>query len=431
MRKLVLKSFIGAALALAAAPAFAASPLAVAQSSGMASMSQAGAAVAQFYEVRRNAPLWLDGGRPTQSAATLVAILKRSPLDGLAIGPQLANRIEAALADPSARGEAEQLMSTAWVLYVQALHTPTHGMIYGDPSVRPDAPNAGQILLHAAQARSLEQHLVAVSEINPVYAALRNAALASGINDGSADGDRLMANLDRVRSIPANGRFVLVDAASQRLWMYEDGQVRDSMKVIVGKPEAATPMIASTIHYATLNPYWHVPENLVRKNIAPNVIKQGAAYLKARGYQLVSSYGDDAEILPAESVNWADVAAGRQTVMVRQLPGESNFMGKMKFAFANGQGIYLHDTPEKELFAKDQRTLSNGCVRLEDAARLGRWLLGSVPQTASASPEQHIRLAKGVPVFVTYLTAQASNGRLTYSTDVYHRDASRTVASLD
>src|ERR687890_2199583 len=91
---------------------------------------------------------------------------------------------------------------------------------------------------------------------------------------------------------PQRGRFVLVDAASARLFMVEDGQVRDSMKVIVGKPDAQTPTIASQIYYATLNPYWNVPDDLTRSIVAPNVVKYGVEYLADRGYEVLDSFGD-------------------------------------------------------------------------------------------------------------------------------------------
>ena len=169
---------------------------------------------------------------------------------------------------------------------------------------------------------------------------------------------------------------MLVDAAAARLWMYEDGRATDSMKVIVGKPQYATPMIASVIHYATLNPYWHVPDHLVREMVAANVVKQGTNYLTPRGYQVVSEYSENAEVLSPASVDWKAVAAGRETAKIRQLPGATNSMGSVKFSFANGEGIYLHDTPDKTLFDKEQRTLSNGCVRVEDAPQAGALVAG-------------------------------------------------------
>jgi murein L,D-transpeptidase YcbB/YkuD len=208
---------------------------------------------------------------------------------------------------------------------------------------------------------------------------------------------------------PARGRYLLVDAASARLFMVEDGQVADSMKVIVGKPAAQTPTIASKIYYATLNPYWNVPADLARTLIAPNVLKQGVGYLRERGYQVLASFDEDAQPISPNSVDWKAVAAGRATVKIRQLPGPANSMGRVKFGFPNGYGIFLHDTPRKELFASDARAISNGCVRLEDAPKLARWLLGRDPEAVAASsePEQHVLLPRAVPIYITYLNPGA------------------------
>jgi L,D-transpeptidase YcbB len=206
--------------------------------------------------------------------------------------------------------------------------------------------------------------------------------------------------------IPARGRHILVDAASARLFMIEDGRVRDSMRVIVGKPETPTPALKSVINYETLNPYWHVGPDLTRSLIAVRVLQDGPTYLSQRGYQIVSKWGPDAQVLPPESVDWKAVADGRAQVLVRQLPGPANSLGNYKFELPNSDGIYLHDTPKKELFAQDQRSLSHGCVRLEDAARLAKWLLGSDPPAASA-PEAHVLLPRPVPITISYLDPRA------------------------
>lgn len=205
---------------------------------------------------------------------------------------------------------------------------------------------------------------------------------------------------------PARGRVVLVDADSAQLYMIEDGQVVDSMRVIVGKA-GATPTVRSTLYYATLNPYWYVPPDLARKIIAPNVIKDGASYLRTHGYEVVSAFNANAEILSPGSVDWKSVAAGTATAFVRQRPGPTNSMGRMKFGFGNAEGIFLHDTPKKELFAQDQRSLSNGCVRLEDAPRLARWLLGTDANTSSELPDQQVALPKPATVVIAYLTEPA------------------------
>jgi murein L,D-transpeptidase YcbB/YkuD len=95
----------------------------------------------------------------------------------------------------------------------------------------------------------------------------------------------------------------------------------------------------------------------------------------------------------------------------------------VKFGFGNPQGIYLHDTNNRALFEKDQRTASNGCVRLEDAKRLGQWLMGAPLAAPSADPELNVRLPQGVPVYITYVTAHPDHGQVAYSDDVYGRDS--------
>ena len=206
---------------------------------------------------------------------------------------------------------------------------------------------------------------------------------------------------------PARGRSVLVDAASARLFMIEDGRVRDSMRVIVGKPAAATPALRSVLHYATLNPYWNVPVDLAQTLIAPRVVKDGTGYLTERGYEVVSAFGAKGRTLPPDSVDWEAVAAGKAEVHVRQRPGPANSMGQIKFGLAHGDGIYLHDTPKKELFAQADRNLSNGCVRLEDAPRLARWLLGNEPPLGAADPEQYVPIPGAVPITIAYLDTRA------------------------
>ena len=388
--------------------------------------STASSAVGAFYISRQGSPMWF-GPAAAGAPEKLAQILRRAPLDGLASGPRLADQVEAAItrarSDPAAVAEAEKILSAAWLLYVEEIRSPSRAMMYGDALVRPGVPRPALVLQQAAGADSLVRHLDQVSSVNPVYAALRDTAAADPALAGGPDAARVMANLDRVRALPAHGRFVLVDAAAAKLWMYEDGRPVDSMKVIVGKRSYATPMIASVIHYATFNPYWHVPDNLARSTIAPNVVRQGKRYLETRGYEVVSAWSDSAQVLSPDDVDWKAVAAGRESVKVRQLPGRDNSMGKMKFPFPNGEGIYLHDTPSKDLFAKAQRTLSNGCIRLEDAARLGRWLMEGAALPSPSDPEQHVRLPEPVPIFVTYITAHPEAGTIAFTDDVYGRDA--------
>ena len=415
-----------AAVTTLAVPASAASP--ALPTTTHATAASADQAVNAFYAARGGAPLWLRAGGDSSATREMIGILQRAPLDGLASGPALAAEAQSLIAraqsgDPAARANAERLLSTAWVLYVQALQRPPAGMVYADSWVAPRRHSPGQIIAAAAGASSLAGHVRSTAAVNPLYAQLRDAAFAQG----ATSDPRVLANLDRLRAAPFQKRYVMVDAASAKLYMIEDGRIADSMKVIVGKASSQTPMLASTIYRATVNPYWNVPGDLVRSLIAPRVVDQGVGYLKARGYEVLSSYDENAVPVDADKVDWQAVVEGREVVKVRQRPGAANSMGQVKFSFPNGQDIFLHDTPQKELFAASQRDLSNGCIRLEDAQRLGRWLVGSDPRAASADPEQHVLLPTPVPIYITYLTAKAEGGQLAFVSDVYGRDAQRAA----
>jgi len=364
----------------------------------------------------------------------LINVLERAPLDGLASGPALAAQARALIARGDTAG-ADRLLSAAWGRYVQTLQRPPSGMIYADSWVRPRQDSAASILARASQAPSLSAQVRSVSSVNPIYAQLREAAWAAMQTSGGQIDQRVLTSLDRVRDMPFQNRYVMVDAASARLYMIEDGRVVDQMNVIVGKSSSQTPMLASTIYYATLNPYWHVSDDMIRTLIAPNVLQQGVGYLKSHGYQVMPADGPDgagATLLDPSTVDWHAVLNGNEHVKVRQLPGPANSMGRMKFGFPNAYDIYLHDTPKKELFASDDRDLSHGCIRLEDAERLGRWMLQRDPQAVTRDPEQNVPLPTPVPIYVTYMTAHADDGQLAFADDPYHKDSGvgATVVAL-
>jgi len=251
------------------------------------------------------------------------------------------------------------------------------------------------------------------------------------LNQGSRETrDLLRLNLERARALPAQlgRRYVLVDAAAARLWMYEDGEAVGSMRVVVGKPSEPTPMMAGNIRYVTLNPYWNVPPDLVRARIAPGAVAEGPGLLRNLRYEVLSDWSDNATRVDPAKIDWRAVAAGRSEVRVRQLPGPGNAMGRMKFMFPNQLGIYLHDTPDRSLLREEGRLFSAGCVRLEDAPRLARWLFGQPPRARGNTPEQQVNLPEPVPVYITYLTVAPEPQGVALREDVYNRDPVQLAA---
>ena len=195
--------------------------------------------------------------------------------------------------------------------------------------------------------------------------------------------------------------------------------------LIFGAAETKTPMMAVLMRNAKMNPYWNVPPELSRSLTARRIQQQGLSYLDQFHYEVLSDWTAGAQIIDPKTVNWRAIASGREepTIRVRQLPGPWNSMGEMKFEMPNEYGIYLHDTPNKELFDQDDRWLSNGCVRLEDYRRFATWVFGRMPQETSER-EQQVDLPSPVPVYMTYLTVGRDlDGNIVFRDDPYGFDA--------
>ena len=384
--------------------------------------------VSDIYKARDKRPLWLS--QQGRQAALLIDMLENAELDGLQPGKYRTDALRSALraaqsGNPKAVRRADMMLSEAFVDYVRDLRQPIDvGTIYVDRELRPSAPSPESILQAAAKAPSLELHVAQMGWMNPTYGALRNALSTSEISE--AQHRQVKLNMERARELPAgSGRYIVVNSAAQRLFMYEDGQVVDSMRVVVGKPVYPTPMMAAYVRFANLNPYWYVPPDLAAERIAPNVVKQGVSYLDRLGYQVVSDFVDDPKIFDPSVIDWQAVADGRQKVLIRQQPGPHNSMGRIKFMFPNEQGIYLHDNPDRQLFEEASRLYSGGCVRLESAWRLSRWLFGRDLTWKDAGAEEKVPLEKPVPVYLTYMTAVPNGSDITFLDDVYGRDAAR------
>ncbi|MEO0033607.1 MAG: hypothetical protein RIS94_3365 [Pseudomonadota bacterium] len=433
MRRACLGMMLAPVLALALAPAAVANAQAFVSPAELAdALDDGGGDLAQardFYAARGFRPLWIANGAVSPAAGELLALIQSAKLDGIKPKKAREGDLRKALDRAQDGGDPQDLLrvevaaSRALVAYVRLMRQAPHaGMLYADAAAQPQVPDVGTVLELAAGAPSIDAFVRQMRWMHPFYAPVRRA-LANVQDDATAD--VLRTNLERLRALPGpeQKRYVLVDAAGARLWMMEGGQSAGTMKVVVGKPDMPTPMMAGMLRTAMLNPYWNIPPDLVRMRIAPNVIDKGLGYLRAKGYEVLSDWSDAAAPADPALVDWQAVAAGLRDVRVRQRPGGDNFMGRVKFQFPNDQGIYLHDTPEKGLMKEDERQRSSGCVRLEDAPRLGRWLLGRPLPRAGKAPEQRIELPRPVPVYITYLTAvPQGDGTVAFRSDPYNRD---------
>jgi murein L,D-transpeptidase YcbB/YkuD len=423
----------GTAAMLAPVPAAAQATTAV-QAAAVA-QSPVGQSVADFYKARKSAPLWLSP-EAGDAAQQLVSLLSTSSIDGLNPDKYHPAELQAALEKARSKGKrkdierAEEALSNAFVAYVDDLRQdPGVGITYVDPSLKPTPPTPLAALLEAAAAPSLSAYVASMGWLHPFYGELRQA-LAQHKYADDRERSVLELNLKRARALPASkGKYVLVNAAQQRLYMYDGGKPVDSMVVVVGKPKWPTPLLTAYIRYAALNPYWYVPPDLAGEDVAQFVVKQGLGYLDKMGYEIVNDWTPNPTIIDPKTVDWQGVLDGKVEVMIRQKPGPQNFMGRMKFMFPNQFGVYLHDNPRRELFKQSVRYFSGGCVRLEDAARLGRWLFDHDLDWQSAGIEQPVPLAQPVPVYISYLTAVPDGQSIAYYDDAYGRDKAQVADS--
>jgi murein L,D-transpeptidase YcbB/YkuD len=228
---------------------------------------------------------------------------------------------------------------------------------------------------------------------------------------------QLMINMERMRWRPVGhgDRMILVNIPEFMLHVWEGKTKVFDMEVIVGKQGHGTVMFSGDLDQVVFSPYWNVPESIVRNEIQPSVAKN-PNYLQQNDMEVTGETNG----LP----------------VVRQLPGDKNELGKVKFLFPNSFNIYLHDTPNKELFKKSQRAYSHGCIRLADAEKMAAYLLKDNPEwtpekiqeAMNSAKEKYVKIKDPVPVLVTYYTAWVDeNGTLQFRKDIYGHD--KTIAN--
>lgn len=396
--------------------------------------------LAAFYAAREGRPLWFQRGKVSPEAKQFIARLRDAAADGLDPShyqpDELTEALRRARGDREEQAAVELMLSTALANWGADLHRakPAAELLYSDPQFRSPELSRRQVLDRVATAPSLKAGIASIAQMNSIYMRLRLALAEEIANDGP-NVAVIRANLERARAMPVDlgRRYILVDVAAQRLWAYEDGEPVDGMKVVVGRPNAPTPAMAAVIRFAVFRPYWNVPPDLIAKSVAPKVVKRGMSYFEAQNFEALSDWSDHAEKLDPAQVNWRAVAAGKKDVRVRQLPGPGNMMGQVKFMFPNELGVYLHDSPLRDLFGGEERLASAGCVRLEDATRLAKWLLDESVVAEGEEPgpaETRVDLPQPVPVYLVYFTAAPTSQGLSIRKDIYGRDPA-LIAQLE
>ena len=242
---------------------------------------------------------------------------------------------------------------------------------------------------------------------------------------------QIMANLERARWLPTDlgRRYVMVNVPEFKLRVIEDGQEVMDMAIIVGRRYRRTPILSSQFSVLELNPYWYVPESIARTDYLPKLIED--PWHKAdKGMRLFAK--DSREELERYEIDFANVPArSALPYRMRQDPGPENALGRVKFLFDNPFAVYLHDTPNRQLFTENERTFSSGCIRIERPLEMAEYLLAgkddwsreTIDEVVESGLRRRVYLNESVSVHLIYNTAwMGEDGMVQFRRDIYGRD---------
>lgn len=238
---------------------------------------------------------------------------------------------------------------------------------------------------------------------------------------------RLKANLERARwiyqDLPRD--YILVNIPGYDLRLVRDSSLLWETRVVAGKITSATPIFKDELQYIVLNPTWTVPSTISNEEILPK-LKTDSTYLVRNNMKLLSGSGKSVD---ATKIDFTSIKEGSFPYIVRQEPGWGNSLGRVKFIFPNPHAIYLHDTPSRSHFSRENRAFSHGCIRVEDPLKLAEFVLNdqNIKRTQidsiikTGKPKKQV-LTEPLPVYITYSTAFADDSLIYFFDDVYDRD---------
>jgi murein L,D-transpeptidase YcbB/YkuD len=245
---------------------------------------------------------------------------------------------------------------------------------------------------------------------------------------------QLKINLARLRAFDtkAASRFVVCNIPAAQLEAIENGVVQSRHIAVAGKPDRPSPELNSKIVEINFNPYWTVPVSIVKKDLIPKMQAE-PDYLTRYGIRILDQKNN--ELTPAQ-VNWFSEEA--VNYRFKQDPGERNSLGTIRINFPSAHGVYMHDTPYKNLFGDDVRFDSSGCMRIQNVRDLVAWLLAEtsgwsrleIDEVIKSGERKDAKLKPQVPLHWIYVTAWATaDGVVQFRDDIYNRDGLSPSAS--
>ncbi|MBI3504926.1 MAG: L,D-transpeptidase family protein [Proteobacteria bacterium] len=290
----------------------------------------------------------------------------------------------------------------------------------------PDEPDLYDPDLVAAMIRFQVRHgLSPDGRIGPRSLAALNRSVDARIA-------QIAVNLDRMRAQPARpgGTYIEVNVPGFALRAVEGGADRIVMPVVVGREARSTPIFSSRVTEIIFNPSWTVPAKLVREDLLPR-LRANPQALVDLGFRFYRGSGDERVEVDPRKVDWRHVRPRSMPYWVRQDPGPKNALGQVRLTLPNMYDVFLHDTPDRHYFARAERALSSGCIRLERPFDLVEWVLRNtngwtreaIDAADADGQTRHVQVRTPVPVHLVYFTAFVKNGDLHLREDIYGLDA--------
>lgn len=280
----------------------------------------------------------------------------------------------------------------------------------------PDPIFYDEALVSAVEAFQKENGLTADGVVGSRTLAVLNGA------HRDAEGE-IIANMEMWRWMPRDlsQDYVFVNIPEFKVRVVRHGQQIHEARVVVGKTANQTPVFSGEMQYLVVNPYWHIPESIKVKEMLPAIQADPAGYFARHGYEVTW----DGQLIDPTRVIWDENAV--KAVGIRQVPGEANALGNIKFMFPNKHAVYLHDTPLRSLFGRDVRAFSHGCVRVDDPMAFADAVLEGDPewtvpklQAMFGGAERRVDIATHLKVHLAYFTAFVDEGgKLQVRDDIY------------
>jgi len=244
----------------------------------------------------------------------------------------------------------------------------------------------------------------------------------------------VLLNIDRIKWLPRqeDKRYLIVNLPEFMLYYLQDTKVHKKLRVIIGDKKHPTPIFSQKISYIVLNPYWKIPEGIVRREVIPAMIRN-RNYLKKQGIVAHRTWNENSRIINVRNLYWEQYLwrGVKFPYRLMQPPGPRNALGKIKFKFPNRFAVYLHDTPARHLFKKDVRAFSHGCVRLSQPKSLLESIalfnkninLKRANKILVGKRKVQYNIKNKLPIYIIYLTAgMNSDGELEFRNDIYQYD---------